>query len=139
MSAVGVSGQPRRGGRPVLHRPRALHQLEGLTVLVISVALYARTGQSWLLLAALFFAPDLALLAYAFSNSAATTLYNLMHTYTLPALLGAIGVLAPQPLLLAVALIWAAHIGFDRTLGLGLRTPDAFGHAQLRKIGRSAV
>ena len=118
-------------------RPKALHQLEGLTAFAICVALYSQYGEGWLLAVALFFAPDLALLTYAISSSAGTAIYNILHTYTLPAVLGSIGVLMPQPLLWSIALIWAAHIGFDRMLGLGLRSPGSLNYAQLRRIGRA--
>ena len=34
------------------------------------------------------------------------------------------------------ALIWAAHIGFDRALGYGLKYPTSFGETHLGRIGR---
>src|SRR5262245_2714366 len=95
----------RQGGATVLHRPKALYQLEGLAALVVCLALYAKTGQSWLLAIMLFFVPDLSLLAYAFNGSLGTSCYNLAHTYSLPALLATLGILTSQPLPLAIALI----------------------------------
>jgi hypothetical protein len=35
------------------------------------------------------------------------------------------------PLLYGPALVWAAHIGFDRLLGYGLKYPAAFGVTHL--------
>jgi hypothetical protein len=121
----------------MFNRPKVLHQLEGLTALGICAALYSQYGEGWLLAVALFFAPDLALLTYAFSGTVGNSIYNMAHTYTLPAILASIGVLMPQPLLWSIALIWAAHIGFDRMLGLGLRSPGSLNYAQLRRVGRA--
>ena len=39
---------------------------------------------------------------------------------------------------LAPALIWAAHIGFDRALGYGLKYPTAFSDTHLGRIGPGA-
>jgi hypothetical protein len=52
--------------------------------------------------------------------------YNLSHSYigALACLLA--GVLLPHPLWLAAGLIWAAHIGFDRALGYGLKYAQGF-------------
>jgi hypothetical protein len=41
-----------------------------------------------------------------------------------------------QPLLLSLALIWVAHIGFDRLLGYGLKYATAFGHTHLGVVGK---
>jgi hypothetical protein len=37
-----------------------------------------------------------------------------------------------------IALIWLAHIGFDRALAYGLKYPVAFGDTHLGRIGRPA-
>jgi hypothetical protein len=38
---------------------------------------------------------------------------------------------------LAIALIWAVHIGVDRALGYGLKQADAFEITHLGPIGRA--
>jgi hypothetical protein len=35
-----------------------------------------------------------------------------------------------------MALTWLAHIGFDRALGFGLKSPRGFAHTHLGLIGR---
>jgi hypothetical protein len=35
-----------------------------------------------------------------------------------------------------IAIIWAAHIGFDRALGYGLKYPTAFSDTHLGRIGK---
>jgi hypothetical protein len=39
--------------------------------------------------------------------------------------------------MLALALIWLAHIGFDRMLGYGLKYQSGFGDTHLGRIGRT--
>jgi hypothetical protein len=35
-----------------------------------------------------------------------------------------------------IALIWLAHVGFDRALGYGLKYATAFGDTHLGRIGK---
>jgi len=118
--------------------PRLLVRAEGAAVLGIAALLYARTGQSWWLFAALFLAPDLSFLGYLGGPKAGAIVYNCAHTLIAPAVLGVTGLLLPNTLIIALALIWAAHIGFDRMLGYGLKYAAGFGFTHLGRIGRSA-
>ena len=100
---------------------RLLH-LEGLAIGLAAIWLFfAETDQSWIWLAALFLAPDLAFIAAAFGGTAATRAYNATHTYVLPVLLAVAGVASDAQFVVGLALIWAAHIGVDRFAGYGLK------------------
>jgi hypothetical protein len=99
-------------------------RLEGLVAGVLAVAAYAMLGASWWLFAALILAPDLAMLGYVRGPRSGAAVYNLAHTYVLPVVLGALGFGIHLPLLMAVAAIWVAHIGFDRAMGYGLKLGD---------------
>lgn len=106
---------------PVLLRPRPLLRLEGIAVLIAAVAWYWAIDGGWGLFALTFLAPDLAFLGFLAGARAGTAAYNLAHTYALPAGLAVLAVIgASRPAGLA-ALIWMAHIGFDRALGFGLK------------------
>lgn len=108
---------------------------EGAAVLVLAVLLYRGGDASWVVFAALFLVPDLSFAAYLAGPRAGAVVYNLMHSYALPLLL-AVAILGTgnSP---AIPLIWAAHIGFDRALGYGLKYPTAFGNTHLGRIGSS--
>ena len=41
-----------------------------------------------------------------------------------------------RPLVLALGLVWLAHIGLDRLLGYGLKYDDSFQHTHLGIQGR---
>lgn len=115
---------------------RILLRLEGLAAFLVAVALYWQTGYGWGVFALTFFAPDLAFLGYLAGSRVGAIAYNCTHSY-----LGAVGALLASvyftsPELFAAGLIWCAHIGFDRTLGYGLKYASGFGHTHLGRIGR---
>ena len=116
--------------------PLVLLRSEGVALLALATVLYGSSGRSWWLLVALLPAPDLGLLGYLRSKRAGAVAYDLTHTYAPPAALGLVGVLTGSGLGVALALVWFAHIGMDRALGLGLLYPDGSGHTHLRGTRR---
>jgi Domain of unknown function (DUF4260) len=127
-----AAAQPARSSSVV-----ALLRLEGLAVALLTAALYARSGASWWLFAALWILPDLSMLGYLISPCRGARVYNAFHTYLLPALLalGALLLHARGPLV-PVALIWTNHIGIDRMLGYGLKYAEGFSFTHLGRIGK---
>ena len=114
-----------------------LLRLEAFFVVLAASTAYARLGASWWLFAALFLAPDLFMLGYLAGRRAGAALYNVSHWYGLPFACIAWGVFEQVPQMLAVGLIWSAHIGFDRVLGYGLKYADGFGVSHLGHIGKT--
>ena len=116
---------------------RTLLQLEGLALLLAALALYADTGASWKTFAIFFLVPDLSFAFYLAGSRAGAAAYNAAHSMIGPILLALAARLAPQAwLLLPAALIWLAHIGFDRALGYGLKYASGFSDTHLGRIGR---
>ena len=116
-------------------------------MLVGSALLYWLHGGSWWLFGLLLLVPDASMPGYLAGLPCRATLpgylagprfgaavYNAFHSYPLPAALAAFGLLGGFPLALAVALVWFAHIGMDRTLGYGLKYPTAFGDTHLGRV-----
>ena len=110
---------------------RTFLRLEGLTVLALSTLLYASFGSTWLLFFALLLLPDVFMLGYLSGPKVGAFIYNIAHSYFLPACLLATGLLMSHTLILSIGIIWFAHIGLDRMLGYGLKFPDAFKHTHL--------
>ncbi len=127
------------GPEGVAGRPRLLLRLEGLTLFAVAVLLYAISGGSWLLFAALLLAPDLSFAGYLAGPRFGAACYNIVHTTIGPLALGAAGLTLPSPAAVAVALIWLAHIGIDRALGYGLKYDAGFGFTHLGRIGRAST
>jgi len=115
---------------------RATLRVEGLTTLAVAVTAFAGLHPSWWLFAALFLVPDVSFLAYLANPRAGALAYNALHSYIAPLLLGLIAHFAQASLLLPIALIWVAHIGFDRAVGYGLKYESAFGNTHLGYKGR---
>jgi hypothetical protein len=113
-----------------------LLRFEGLAMAAVSAVFYARIGASWWLFAALFLAPDLSMLGYLAGACWGARIYNAIHTYVTPATLALCALLLHAHLALAIALIWASHIGIDRLLGYGLKYADGFGYTHLGRIGK---
>ncbi len=118
---------------------RILLLLEGLTLCLGMVLLYGVWGASWWIFALLFFAPDLSFIAYLAGSKTGAVVYNAAHSYMLPVALIILSPAIPEPLTLSVALIWLAHIGFDRALGYGLKYQAGFGFTHLGRIGRKTA
>lgn len=111
--------------------PRVFLRVEGLTALAIALGGYfALDGPIWLLLA-LALAPDLSMLGYLAGPRLGSWCYNVVHTYTVPVALGALGVWADAPLALLISLVWAGHIGADRLFGYGLKLESGFAETHL--------
>ncbi len=113
-----------------------LLRLEGLAVAAVTAALYARTGASWWLFAALWLTPDLSMLGYLAGSCRGSRCYNAVHTYVVPGALALSALLLHQNALLPFALIWANHIGVDRLMGYGLKYSDGFGFTHLGRLGK---
>lgn len=121
--------------------PRYLLRVEGLGVLVVALAVYVTLdGPLWLLLV-LGLVPDLSMIGYLAGPRVGSVTYNVVHTYTLPLVLGGIGVWLDLTLATLVAAIWIAHIGVDRFAGFGLKYPTGFSDTHLdasSRIGSTA-
>jgi Domain of unknown function (DUF4260) len=117
-----------------LIRPAMLLRLEYLALLVLTIAIYWDRGESWLLFAVLFLAPDLSFLAAVAGPEPGIVSYNLAHTAVGPAVLAAIGIFVDWDLGITLALIWFAHIALDRAVGYGLKYSLNKGDTHLGRI-----
>ena len=118
---------------------RTMLRLEGLALFLGMTLLYWVWDGSWWVYAALFLAPDLSFLAYLFGARFGAMLYNAAHTYMVPMALMTVGFATTEPLVLSIAMIWLAHIGFDRALGYGLKYGAGFGFTHLGRIGKKST
>jgi hypothetical protein len=111
-----------------------LLRVEGVAVAGAALALYFDAGYPWWLLVVLVLAPDLSMLGFVAGPSAGTVSYNAMHTYALPVLLAALGVIVEADLAVQLGLIWLTHIGVDRAIGYGLKYPSGFKDTHLQRV-----
>jgi hypothetical protein len=115
---------------------RTILRLEGLMLLTTAVIAYGQVSGDWKVFGLLFLAPDLSFIAFLFGPKAGAIAYNAVHSTTGPLALGFAAVLLAQPFTLSIALIWLAHVGFDRALGYGIKYASGFSDTHLGRIGR---
>ena len=80
--------------------------------------------------------PDVTMIGYLRGARFGSSLYNLGHSTPPPAAIVAIGWWQDKSLVVALGLVWLAHIGVDRLLGYGLKYEDHFQHTHLGRLGR---
>ena len=115
----------------VVGAPRIWLLLEGLTLFVGSLVAFSTTHQSWWLVLLVLLVPDVFAVGYAFGTRIGAHLYNVAHATPLPALVVGIGWWQDRSIVLALGIIWFAHIGMDRMLTFGLKYPDNSHHTHL--------
>jgi hypothetical protein len=101
-------------------------KIEGVIVFLSCLIVYLLLDYNWILFVALLLFPDIAMIGYVVSNKIGAITYNLLHTYSLPIPILLLGFSLSLDLLLAIALIWMAHIGMDRAIGYGLKYSSSF-------------
>lgn len=115
---------------------RTLLRIEGVCVLFAALTVYAKLGLSWKTFALFFLTPDLSLLGYLAGSRLGSVSYNMAHSYIGAVACLTMGFVLAHPMMITAGLIWGAHIGFDRTLGYGLKYAAGFGFTHLGPIGR---
>lgn len=101
---------------------------------LLAVYGYHAREYRWWLFAALFLSPDLFMLGYLVDAKRGSAFYNLVHTLVGPIILLLVSLFRPDFSLIPYALIWVAHIGFDRMLGFGLKYPTRFKDSHLQHV-----
>ncbi|MDB5641273.1 MAG: hypothetical protein JWN07_590 [Hyphomicrobiales bacterium] len=119
----------------VVGGPRLLLRLEGAVIFLLASFAYVVLGFSPMGYFALFLAPDVSFLAYLAGPSVGAFAYNLFHTEACAAVLGVFAWSMGLEPYIGVALIWVAHIGFDRMLGYGLKYASSFQDTHLGALG----
>jgi hypothetical protein len=135
VASVSTLGEARQTGA-ASGAPRMLLRLEGAAALAGASLAYSTIDGRWGVFAVLFLLPDLSMLGYLAGRRVGAACYNAAHSYLGPALLAALGTMMSMPTPLFVACIWAAHVGFDRLLGYGLKYGTSFGDTHLGLRGR---
>ena len=129
IASADASGAVTGGARTVL-------RLEGLVLFIGMTLLYYIWDGSWWIYVLLFFMPDLSFAGYLGGPRTGALVYNAAHSYLAPVAMMTGGFATASPLILSIAMIWLAHIGFDRALGYGLKYATGFSFTHLGRIGR---
>ena len=109
-------------------------KIENGAIAALALALYAVNDYSWIVFVLLFLLPDLAMLGYLLGNRVGAIVYNVVHMYSTPLVLGALAWLLAWPLGMQLALIWIFHIAVDRVVGYGLKYESGFKQTHLDRV-----
>ena len=126
-------------------RVEALVALGGGVLIMFWVNAYERLPV-WAIILVLA-APDLSIAGYRVGPKFGAWVYNLAHSYAVPAMLGlaalyllwttsASDVLRLTESVLQIVLLWIIHISADRVLGFGLKESSGFKHTHLSRKRR---
>lgn len=116
--------------------PKIILRVEGFLVLLAGVFTYKNFGFDWSVFFWCFFLPDISFVGYLFNSKIGAICYNLAHSYILPLILVLSNFVFNTQILLLISCIWICHIGFDRTLGFGLKYSQSFGYTHLGLLGK---
>ena len=114
-------------------------KLESAAILIGLLTTYYKLDFSWVWFAVFLFVPDVFMVGYLKDPKIGAVIYNIGHSYFAPIILFAIAWFEHSDILQNVgmlAVIWAAHIAMDRTLGFGLKYPTGFKDTHLGRIGK---
>ena len=108
----------------------------GLAAAAVAIAVVVTQHASWWQLVVFAIAPDITLvfgsgrgLERGQLAPRAVPFYNAVHRFWAPALMVVLVLLLREFAWVAAGLAWCAHIGFDRSLGFGLRAREGFQRA----------
>lgn len=110
-------------------------RVEGLALFLAATVMFGLVHGRWSRYGLLFLAPDLSFVFYLVGPRAGTVAYNTLHSTIGPLLLGLAGYTSGMSWAGPIALIWLAHIGFDRAAGFGLKYTSAFADTHLGITG----
>ncbi len=117
--------------------PASQLRIEGAAQFALAVWAYHQVDGNWIAFVVLFLVPDLSWLGYLGGNQIGAVVYNVVHNNLLPLALAALGFFDGDPLAIALAFIWFAHIGADRLLGFGLKYSTGFNDTHLGTLSGS--
>ena len=112
---------------------RIAYAAVGLAAAGLGIYVVVTRQASWWPLVVFAIAPDLTfVLSFGAGlqrgqlHPRAVPFYNAAHRFWAPSVLVLLAFVLHADAWLAAGLAWVAHIGFDRSLGFGLRTPEGF-------------
>jgi hypothetical protein len=121
-TTVGTNDQAPAASQSV----RGWLRLEGAAAFIAGVALYGWLGGPWLLVVPLLLLPDLSMVGYLRNPRAGALTYNAAHNWAAGLAVLGVGLAADA----------IAHVGMDRAVGYGLKSPSSFHDTHLGRIGR---
>jgi len=113
-------------------------RVESAAVGLFGIVAYLWLGGPPLVLIPALLAPDLSAIGYLAGPRVGAVTYNLVHNWAFAVAFALLAVVIDSVWPMVVATAVAAHVGWDRALGYGLKLPTGFLDTHLGRIGRKA-
>lgn len=110
-------------------------RIEAAVIFLATVYYYHYLHFNVWLFVLFLFSIDIFMLGYIKNNKFGAYIYNFGHNMMVPLFLLIFGTMDSNRLLLAIGLIWLAHIGWDRAFGYGLKFESGFKDTHLGNLG----
>lgn len=101
----------------------------------LSVFLFSQLDFAWWWFPVLILLPDIGMVGYFFGTRAGAVVYNLFHHKALAVMIGVLGFVLSDQVMLLAGIILYGHASMDRAFGYGLKYNDSFKHTHLGWIG----
>ncbi len=111
-------------------------RLEGAAAFVAGLALFGWLGGPWLLVIPLLLVPDASAVGYLRGPRLGALTYNAVHNWATGLAVLGLALAADSSALAIAGAILVAHVGMDRAVGYGLKSPTSFHDTHLGRIGR---
>lgn len=115
---------------------KALLKLEEFAQFGLSIFLFCQLSFAWWWFPALILLPDISMIGYLVNSRIGAYIYNLFHHKALGILIGIIGFLLGNQVLMLAGIILFGHASMDRLMGYGLKYTNSFKHTHLGTIGK---
>lgn len=112
-----------------------IQRILGGAIAYIAAVVFGDLGIGWYWLPIMFVLYDISIGGYIKNPTLGAAVYNVGHSFLFPGALLVLGFMFDQnTALLFISSTWLFHIGVDRALGYGLKTPQGFRHTDLGDI-----
>ncbi|WP_128543944.1 DUF4260 domain-containing protein [Larkinella soli] len=115
---------------------KTLLKTEEIAQFLVSIVLFSQLPFAWWWFPALILLPDVGMLGYLVNPKVGAYLYNLFHHKGVALLVGSVGLLMNEPVVMLAGVILFGHAAMDRMMGYGLKYTDSFHHTHLGGIGK---
>jgi hypothetical protein len=113
-------------------------RIEGAAAFVAGLALFGLTGGPWLLALPLLLLPDLSMIGYLRDPRLGALTYNIVHNWAIGLAVLGLGVWTGNAVVVMAGAVLIAHVGMDRAVGYGLKSPSSFHETHLGRVGKAA-
>ncbi|MFD2933566.1 DUF4260 domain-containing protein [Spirosoma flavum] len=99
-----------------------------------AIYLFTRLDFAWWWFPTLILLPDVSMIGYLINPTIGAVFYNIVHHKGLGIVLGLLGLMTGNQILMLTGIILFAHSSMDRMLGYGLKYSDSFKHTSIENL-----